>query len=51
MIHVIGLFGISTVPDEVASMTFVDVTDTSFVVVWSRPHFTNGMLTGMYTLY
>jgi len=36
-----------SVPDQVASMTFVDVTDTSAVVVWSQPHFTNGILTGM----
>ena len=35
-----------TVPDEVASMTFVDVADTTLVVVWSQPYFTNGILTG-----
>ena len=35
------------VPDEVDSMTFVDVTDTSFVVIWTSPYFTNGILTGM----
>jgi len=38
----------STVPEKVASMTFADITDTSFIVVWSRPYFTNGRLTGMY---
>jgi len=36
------------VPDAVASMTFVDVTDTSVTVVWNRPYFVNGVLTGMY---
>ena len=42
--------GVLSVPDEVATMTFVDVTDTSFVVLWSRPHFTNGILTGTSTV-
>ena len=36
-----------TVPDVVASLSFVDVTDTSFVVVWTRPYFTNGILIGI----
>ena len=35
-------------PDEVASMTFDDITDTSFIVIWTQPYFTNGILTGTY---
>lgn len=34
------------VPDEVSSLAFNDVTDRSFIVVWSPPLKSNGILTG-----